>query len=211
MFCNKQKTDWDEFLDGVLYAYRTSICVTTGFTPFKVMFGRRYRDFSDFLYRATDEYEEREKKHFIYDTKTLKNDYKQVKENQRKMMLANKAYRDRNRVDIRFQPDDLVLIWDPRADNEGPKKFQFAWSDPAKIVRRSSTSPLLYVVNTKPQEPVIQKNLRKLHVNRLRLYNPFDGEVDITEIERINRAEQLQKMQEITTLPEKGESKVGSG
>ena len=141
MFCNKQKTDWDEFLDGVLYAYRTSICVTTGFTPFEVMFGRRHRDFSDFLYRATDEDEEREKQHFIYDTKTLKEVYKSVKENQRKMMLANKAYRDKHRIDVRFQPNDLVLVWDPSADKEGPKKFQFAWSGPAKIVRRSGTSP----------------------------------------------------------------------
>ena len=32
--------DWDAHLDGVLFAYRTSVHKSTGFTPFEIMFSR---------------------------------------------------------------------------------------------------------------------------------------------------------------------------
>ena len=37
---NNNQTDWDVHLDGVLFAYRTSVHKSTGFTPFEIMFGR---------------------------------------------------------------------------------------------------------------------------------------------------------------------------
>ena len=37
---NENQTDWDTHLDGVLFAYRTSVHKSTGFSPFEIMFGR---------------------------------------------------------------------------------------------------------------------------------------------------------------------------
>ena len=37
---NDNQTDWDAHLDGVLFAYRTSVHKSTGYTPFEIMFGR---------------------------------------------------------------------------------------------------------------------------------------------------------------------------
>ena len=174
MYCNENKTDWDDYIDCVLYAYRTCVQTSTKFTPFELMFGRRHRDFSDFMYQTTKEDVEREKKYFIHDSETLKKVYSQVRNNQARMMKANTEYRDRNRIDIKFSKGDFVLIWDPKTTTGGPKKLQFRWSGPAQIVRRSSTSPLLYIVNPTPQIAADKAKVRKIHVNRLHMYHPFD-------------------------------------
>ena len=37
---NKEQDNWDIFLEGVLFAYRTSAHKSTGVPPFEIMFGR---------------------------------------------------------------------------------------------------------------------------------------------------------------------------
>ncbi len=37
---DKEQDNWDEFLDGVLFAYRTSVQKSTQFTPFELMYCR---------------------------------------------------------------------------------------------------------------------------------------------------------------------------
>ena len=37
---NEQQNDWDDFLDGLLFAYRTSVQTSTKVTPFELMYGR---------------------------------------------------------------------------------------------------------------------------------------------------------------------------
>jgi len=37
---NKEQDNWDIFLEGVLFAYRTSVHKSTGVPPFEIMFGR---------------------------------------------------------------------------------------------------------------------------------------------------------------------------
>ena len=39
-YCNERQTDWDEFLDVCLFAYRTSKQETTKETPFRLLYGR---------------------------------------------------------------------------------------------------------------------------------------------------------------------------
>ena len=37
---NEQQNDWDDFLDGLLFAYRTSVQKSTKVTTFELMYGR---------------------------------------------------------------------------------------------------------------------------------------------------------------------------
>ena len=39
MYTNSKHTDWDRYLDAVLFAYNTSVSAGTGFTPFFLMHG----------------------------------------------------------------------------------------------------------------------------------------------------------------------------
>jgi hypothetical protein len=168
IFCNDHKNDWDEHLDPLLYAYRTCEHTTNKFTPFLLMFGREHRSIVDFLYNTTTTDTNRESKHNLFHTSTMHSIYKQVLKNQIKMAQLNKKYRDKNRIDITFQPNDSVLVYDVKEDTIGPKKFQFRWSGPSTIVKASPKSPLLYYVRE------ASGNIRELHVNRLTLYNPHD-------------------------------------
>ena len=40
-YVNEKQDNWDTYLDGILYSYRTSVHASTGRTPFEVMYGRR--------------------------------------------------------------------------------------------------------------------------------------------------------------------------
>ncbi|CAF1203789.1 unnamed protein product, partial [Rotaria magnacalcarata] len=42
-YCNKEKSDWDIFLQQVVNAYNTGIHATTGFAPYELAFGRKLR------------------------------------------------------------------------------------------------------------------------------------------------------------------------
>ena len=43
MFVNSEQTDWDLFLPSILFAYRVSPCVSTGESPFFLLYGRKPR------------------------------------------------------------------------------------------------------------------------------------------------------------------------
>lgn len=43
MFCNERQSDWDLFVQGILFAYRTSVSSSTNETPFFLLYGRRAR------------------------------------------------------------------------------------------------------------------------------------------------------------------------
>ena len=43
MFVNSEQTDWDLFLPSILFAYRVSPCVSTGESPFFLLYGRERR------------------------------------------------------------------------------------------------------------------------------------------------------------------------
>ena len=43
MYCNNNQTDWDQYLQGVLFGYRTSSSSATDETPFFLLYGRHPR------------------------------------------------------------------------------------------------------------------------------------------------------------------------
>ena len=43
MFFNSEQTDWDLYIPSILFAYRVSPCVSTGDSPFYLLYGREPR------------------------------------------------------------------------------------------------------------------------------------------------------------------------
>jgi exodeoxyribonuclease III len=162
MFVNSHKNDWADYIDSVLYAYRTSVCTSTGYSPFQLMFGRKARMPPDLLYTADPHLLEEEGKRNITVSESMKEAYRFARRRQLKVATANKERRDKGRKNIRFDPGDLVLFVDKTADKEGPGKFQFVFSGPHLVIKKDAQSPNLYHVQMDKT-----KTIRKLNVNRL--------------------------------------------
>jgi hypothetical protein len=41
--CNTEQSNWDEYLESVLFAIRTAKHKSTGYTPFEVMYNRQVK------------------------------------------------------------------------------------------------------------------------------------------------------------------------
>jgi hypothetical protein len=174
MYCNNDKNDWDDHLDSILFAFRTATSTATGMTPFETMFGRRSQSGIEFLYKTTEEDLKEEQKHHIHTTKDMKRIHEQILRNQRKMIEANRRARDRRRINISFEPGDVILHYDVGYDKRGTTKFQWRYSGPHKIIRRSPYNKLVYIF-----EDAVTKKHRTTHVNRLIKYDQYQPDANV--------------------------------
>jgi len=141
---NAHKNDWDQHVDSVLFAYRTSICLATGFTPFRLLFGREATAPSDLLYNVNPRQLAEEASRNISVSESMQSAMKHTRRQQLKVHLANKARRDKTRRRVTFQPGDLVLFFDHTYDTEGVSKFQWLYFGPHLIERKCAQSDNLY-------------------------------------------------------------------
>ena len=172
---NAHKNDWDQHVDSVLFAYRTSICLATGFTPFRLLFGREATAPSDLLYNVNPRQLAEEASRNISVSESMQSAMKHTRRQQLKVHLANKARRDKTRRRVTFQPGDLVLFFDHTYDTEGVSKFQWLYSGPHLIERKCAQSDNLYWVRRTDKDK--KSRLEKVNVNRLCLADTDFGPV----------------------------------
>jgi hypothetical protein len=107
-YCNKEKSDWDVFLQQVVNAYNTGVHTTTGFAPYELAFGRKFRSPFDptsstvKLPRADDFYQ--------YLQRSRKRMVEAACENIRQQQHLSKQRYDTNRKDIVYNIGDLVYV-----------------------------------------------------------------------------------------------------
>ncbi|CAM4808933.1 unnamed protein product [Rotaria magnacalcarata] len=129
-YCNKEKSGWDNFLQQVVNAYNTGIHVTTGFAPYELAFGRKFR--SPFgstspvvkLPRAADFY-----KYLQQSRKIIIN---AACENIRQQQHLSKQRYDTNRKDTTYNIGDLAYV--KVCSNR--HKLGERWLGPFKIIQR---------------------------------------------------------------------------
>ena len=135
------KTNWHSMLFSALWAYRTSVKTSTGFTPFQLIYGLEAvlpieceipsLKLAVELLPATS----KEEKRFLY--------LAQLDENQRNAAIANeghvkriKAQYDRSVTPRNFSEGDLVLVYDQANDKLGAGIFVPMWHDPFIVNRK---------------------------------------------------------------------------
>ena len=174
IFVNQRKNDWDDFLDSILYAYRTSVCTSTGYTPFELVFGRKAFMPPDLLYDLANAQLQSEAKRNIKVSDSMREAYRFVRRRQRLATDNNAQRRDSNRKQVSFKEGDLVLNFDPSSDKQGPHKFQYRFSRPMVVVRKCPKNNNLYYVKNPASSKII-----KMNVNRLLPAN--DNNLDLGE------------------------------
>jgi transposase InsO family protein len=211
MVCNNAKNDWSFLVSAVVFSYNISVCETTGFSPFFLMYGRQPNLPIDVLtgLRANTL---RHKDHSYVETMTqsLKDAYKIVRQRQLRTLERNKrvqlglkssasneqvAEALMRRQVPEFAEGDLVSFWEPEAadtdlDHVMPKKLQYRWSGPHQILERDGDH---YYINRRGE---------RLQVNpgRLRTYHKWSDEP-------VGR--QLEQDPEAVTQIAQGEPTVG--
>jgi transposase InsO family protein len=184
IMCNKYSTDWNKYLDAVLFSYRIATNAATGFSPFFLVYGRHPRLPLDVILDLPDSpgFPITDKPDFV---DRMEEVFTEARSCQTRMQAANKARRDALRYDMVYKQDDLVLLWEPeraltreeRADYPAalPKKLQFRWSGPWIIDRPQASRhsdpklPIHYIIrdmNGATRKPAV-------HVNRLAPYYPW--------------------------------------
>ena len=163
--CPKQ---WDRYLPAVLFAYRSSIQESSGFSPFELVFGRKVRGPMEILraYWGKDEKEE------------VKNVYKYVMDlKQRLQETCNIAQEEllkaqeihKKRYDRSAQPKVLqvgqkVLLLLPTKAN----KLLLQWRGPYTVLEK--VSPVNYVIQMGSKKKTFHVNMLKLYQEREKVH-----------------------------------------
>ena len=146
MFVNQQKTDWSDYIDSILYAYRTSFCSATGYTPFELLFGRKATMPPDIIYDLAQDQIYNENKRGINVSKSMRTAYRFARRRQLRAATINKQRRDKNRLQTLFKPGDMVWKFDRTHDTQGPAKLQYRFSGPHIIQGPYKQRPNLYTI-----------------------------------------------------------------
>ena len=124
------------WIPSVLFAYRTSVHDLTGYSPYKLLFGRKPKQPIDFQFplpsskpsaTSPDHY-------FSALKRTLDSNREQANQNLRTAQLSQKKFHDRRVSAKQFSIGDMVLVYNPVA--HGSSKFQKHWEGPYLVVSK---------------------------------------------------------------------------
>jgi hypothetical protein len=159
--CAESPKEWDRYLPAVLFAYRTSVQESTGFTPFEIVTGRKARGPLDILkayWSKDDEEEARTVYQYVLDLRQrLEQTCRLAEEESKTAQRRNKKYYDKKTGRKKIKVGSKVLILLPTKSN----KLLLQWRGPFEVIEQKS--PVNYVVKVKGRE-------KNFHVNNLKPY-----------------------------------------
>jgi hypothetical protein len=173
MYAEQFPSNWDWYLNSVLWAYRSSLNPQTGFTPYYLMFGRDPREPTDIFEGTIKDIKYDAKQYGIQMTYHLRRAYEIVKKNlleNAKAMKLNwdsKVHRHQT-----FKPGDEVLVFKPiehSMSNEAKHSqvWKRKWQGPFTVLRHAhKNNEDIYIIKD-------QTSAREftINVNKLRKYN----------------------------------------
>jgi transposase InsO family protein len=137
LLINKGQTNWDEFLDCALFAYRTTVCRTSDETPFFLLYGRDPILPADLIYKppqldpnqTIDQYK-------IQLLATLKGAY-ELLDTTRNFNIQKymEVYNKRHKV-VSFEEGEQVMLFWPIPRKGLSKKLAPKWEGPFTVRQR---------------------------------------------------------------------------
>ena len=133
------QTNWDVKLPKVLLAYRTAIQDSTGFTPFRILFGRSPSLPVDHMLALPSDASEPNYSQFIRQLKhTLEEAYQSVRQSLKTSHSQQKKEYDKNINDCGFRVGDMVYLHAPAVKRGRNKKLTSQWTGPYTVTDRIS-------------------------------------------------------------------------
>ncbi|CAB4009128.1 retrotransposable element [Paramuricea clavata] len=131
---NEKQDNWDEAIDDILFAYRTSVQATTKHTPFYLMFGREAR--LPIQMEIVPEGKERTLEERLEELADLRKSYGKVADNIKESQDKQKKLYDAKHGASKqeFKQGSLVLLRNSRNDSRKGGKLDAKWLGPYEVV-----------------------------------------------------------------------------
>ena len=143
----KEKSNWKDSLNKLIFAYNCTKCEVTGFSPFYLLFGRTPRLPVDILFRLTPETGTPDHREYMRKWREgMQEAYEITKNSARKSAERGKRNHDRKVRTSELEPGDRVLVRNltPRG---GTGKLRSHWEETIhKVVRRVNKDAPVYEV-----------------------------------------------------------------
>ncbi len=172
IMANDKKDDWDLYISACLFAYRISTNESTGYSPFELVYGRQPMLPLDLILDDDSKDNNNSEYEYVQEIKQrLKVGFDEVRQNQLRAAVAN-INRRNYKKERSLKIGDLVLVWGPakRDKHYVPQKFTYRHSVPGTVVEKADDTH--YIVERTDRTG--EDRLRKVHINRLSLYIPWD-------------------------------------
>ena len=214
VYVNRFQDDWDLYLPHVAYAYNTTICTATGFTPFCMLYGREARQLCNQWIERYKEDKGNKEEYVVKLTEALQLgwDLAGAKKGPTvarwntiaKARLPFKEFEIGSRFFLRTAPTHLATTTQKTTLGEEEKlpaissKLQARWTGPHKVTKKFS--PVLYetVVNNVPRV------VHALHMKQDPIAEPLRANIPlaksvITQLPRILEREHISAVVPVRT------------
>eukprot|EP00118_Oscarella_pearsei_P018893 m.196972 g.196972 ORF g.196972 m.196972 type:complete len:1094 (+) comp39535_c1_seq2:160-3441(+) len=161
VYTGEEHDDWDDFLEALAFAYRTSIVDVIGDTQFHLVYGRDARLPVDVLEGGSDEVQRDAHQYGLQVTRRIIDAHQAAKAIQRKMDEKRKEAHDACHHDVEFEEGRLVLLYTPVVKPGQSRKLQRKWAGPYRVAKKCSEVNYLIRHVTTGKES-------RVHVRRLR-------------------------------------------
>ena len=132
---NKEGRDWDRLLPYVLFAYREVPQLTTGFSPFELLYGREVRGPLDVLkeeWEAEKRSDESVVSHILAIRERMEEMTEIVSANLKEAQQRQKTWYDQTARERELEPGEEVLVLLPTSSN----KLLAQWQGPYCVIRK---------------------------------------------------------------------------
>ena len=162
------RRDWADFVPKAVLAYNTSVHESTGFTPYRLMFGREAILPLDALLRletTPSQGSARTYPDYVVEQKQQLEETEQVvRENLKRAQKLQKAYYDTKCHGQRFHVGDRV--WYKNRTRTRRKKFLKPWCGPWKVLK--ALSDVTYRIEEERRKPGKRRQRKVVHFNYLK-------------------------------------------
>ena len=161
-FVNENHTDWDEHLQLIMMAYRSTEHETRGFTPNVCMLGRETSCPLDIMYEMPRAIKQVPINQWVWELQEmLENAHRTVRQNTGEAMKRQKTYHDQGLSFETFDAGEKVYVYFPIKRVGCSAKLTSYWRGPYEVIEKMSD--VLYKVNCGRLN-----NIQVIHCNRMR-------------------------------------------
>ena len=174
MYVSSNQKDWDKHIPMVLFAYRVSPNVTTGESPFYLLYGREPRlPIDAALILPDSKLSSSVAKLRAEIVQNLENAQSIIKSNTQLAQQKMKAYYDLKATPVLYDVGSRVWVYTPKKRKGLSKKLQHNYHGPYRIVAK--LSPVHFKLRTLDNRPVSVP----VHANRIKPYHdPADRPIE---------------------------------